>query len=336
MLFESNLYNSYEVYKLQNSNKQYILPVTLITGFLGSGKTTLVKHALRNKMNLKIASIVNDYGEIDHDGGVIEKAGLDKECVKLTGDCMCCCKNLSDGMRDSVWEMLQASNSEEPEVHDQMDYLIMETSGVTDPTQIIEMLEMRFGKLTRARLDAVVTVVDMDHLLADLDAGRPSSAVAEKQLLSADIVVLNKEDLVTAEQKEIALKYVQSLNPEAQVHTCSYGQLPLHCFMDLCVTPAQASEAVSHEKGDQPRLHASPTGGKFRKTLSKTSLDPTSSDTTQGSLEADSIGAANLTNALGHLEVDNLNSVTFQSKRFFNLANFKTLLLCTCRKGLSG
>ncbi|CAM9155580.1 unnamed protein product, partial [Heterosigma akashiwo] len=100
---ESNLYDSYELLKLENSNKQYVLPVTLITGYLGSGKTTLVKHALQNKMNLKIASVVNDYGSLDHDGHILEGHGLDKEASKLTGACMCCSERLRLGLREEVW-----------------------------------------------------------------------------------------------------------------------------------------------------------------------------------------------------------------------------------------
>mmetsp|Transcript_7559 Transcript_7559/g.10069 ORF Transcript_7559/g.10069 Transcript_7559/m.10069 type:complete len:546 (-) Transcript_7559:230-1867(-) len=324
MIAEFNLYDSYETYKLQSSNKQYILPVTLVTGYLGSGKTTLVKHALKNKLNLRIASVVNDFGEVDHDGAILDKVGLEKQATKLTGDCMCCSSQLKSGMKDSIWELLQAPNTP-GSTQDQLDYLIIETSGVTDPTSIIELLEMRYGKLTRARLDCVVTVVDMDLLSSDLaEHGKTNSAAAEVQLRSADVVVLNKEDLVSDEGKEACLQYVSSVNPTAIIHTCSYGHLPLHHFLDLMMTVSQAAEAVSHEKGDMPTLHVSPQGGKFRKRLGERNpTSPSSCNHHHHPPKPPDHHMHELGGALRHLEIDGLNSVTFQSKRSLSLQRFQ-------------
>jgi G3E family GTPase len=177
----TNLFLNYENRYLFAQKQTRTLPVTIITGFLGSGKTTLLRHILENKNNLKVACAVNDFAALNIDahlianraaslaassgsGGDANNDGDGDACttevVELTNGCMCC--SLEDTFKSAVWRMLQ--NDDQSFV----DYLVIETSGVTDPVELIRTLEQKYGKMTRSRLDSVVTVVDCDATYADI------------------------------------------------------------------------------------------------------------------------------------------------------------------------
>ncbi len=196
------------------------VPVTVLTGFLGAGKTTLLRSLLTQADGRRIAVIVNEFGDAGFDGGLVEecaaKACAPGDIVELTNGCICC--TVAD---DFVPTMEKLLSRERP-----LDAIVIETSGLALPQPLLKAFAWPAVK-TRATVDGVVTVVDAlalsegritldEHALAEqraadegIDHDDPIEEVFEDQLACADLVVLSKSDLVTAEQLadiEIKLK----------------------------------------------------------------------------------------------------------------------------------
>ena len=232
-------------------------PYTHFPGFLGSGKTTLLNHILTNKQSLKVGAAVNDFASLNIDKALIDAAATHDGAaggdgvVALSNGCVCCTMRVVDEFKDAVWALLNASDPERgvPGV-EEVDYLVVETSGVTDPTNVVASVEAKFGKMTRARLDSVVCVVDADVFAAEL-AGAPEdravtgSAVCAAQLRSADIVLINKRDLVTDDQYATVVEFVNELAPWAGVHSTVKSRIPLPVVLD--VAAVKVSNTVTHE-----------------------------------------------------------------------------------------
>jgi G3E family GTPase len=158
------------------------LPVTLVTGFLGSGKTTLVNHILAQQRGVEIAVMVNEIGDIAIDAELI--VGVGDGMVELANGCICC--SINNDLVDAIFRVLQR----EPQVR----HLIVETSGLADPLPIaLTFLRSEFRD--RVRLDAIVAVADAESFSLDLFA----STAAANQLRYADVILLNKCDRVGAE-----------------------------------------------------------------------------------------------------------------------------------------
>ncbi|MEL6900232.1 MAG: GTP-binding protein, partial [Cyanobacteria bacterium J06606_4] len=120
------------------------LPVTIITGFLGSGKTTLVNHILKSFEDLKVAVLVNEFGDINIDSQFIVQ--VDQDMIELTNGCICC--SINDDLRNAVYRILER--------REQMDYLVVETTGIADPLPItLTFLGTDLRELTR--LDSILT-----------------------------------------------------------------------------------------------------------------------------------------------------------------------------------
>ncbi len=155
------------------------LPVTIVTGFLGSGKTTLVNHILAAQHGLDIAVMVNELGDIAIDGALIENAGED--IVELANGCVCC--SINNDLANALAGLLQREKK--------LDYLVVETTGVADPLPIaLTFLRPEFRE--RVRVDSIVALADAENFGADGIAGQ----AARNQLRYADIVLLNKCDRV--------------------------------------------------------------------------------------------------------------------------------------------
>ncbi len=212
------------------------IPVLLLTGYLGSGKTTLLNRILSNKRGIKFAVIVNDIGEVNIDADLIEKGGIvgkkDESLVALQNGCICCTlkMDLVEQLRDIT------------RMH-QFDYIVIEASGICEPAPIaqticsIPSMGLEYVKDGVCRLDCITTVVDalrmksdfgggMDLLKQNLDEEDIENLVIQ-QIEFCNIVLLNKASEVEPEELERIRQIVHTLQPQAEIIECDYGDVEL-------------------------------------------------------------------------------------------------------------
>ncbi|QIE45212.1 GTP-binding protein [Pseudohalocynthiibacter aestuariivivens] len=195
----------------------YVANTTIITGYLGAGKTTLINRLLRQKHGLRIAVIVNEFGELGIDGDLI--LNTQEEIIELTNGCLCC------SVRG---DLINALASLTPRLTE-LDGVIIETSGLADPAPVAQTFLVDEGESQNFKLDAVVTLVDARNG-ASLLASEPE---ATSQIAFADRLILTKTDLVSDSTVSELRKKLHVLNPSAQVLTASFGEVPTEAIMDI-------------------------------------------------------------------------------------------------------
>lgn len=286
--------------------KKRQLPVTLVTGFLGAGKTTLLTHILGNKHNLKVAAAVNDFAEVNIDSQIVRKSKDHDQVVELTNGCLCC--SISGDFEKTVWTLLQDADI------GKIDYLMIETSGVTDPQATIATLEQEYGKMYRIRLDAVVTVVDTDALVSKIkneDTNALGAVAVDSQLKCADVVLLNKRDLVSEQDLCAAQEFIESYVPGVRVYTCEKCAVPLHYIMEVNEVSA-GPQVVSHEVTSRAYT-VSLDGGAMNKERQKRQKESGGDET--GSSHGN------------HIAEDEFSSIVFESStKPFSLGAFQAFL----------
>ena len=215
-------------------NKKNLVPVSLLTGYLGAGKTTVLNHVLANQEGYKVAVIVNDIGEVNIDASLIAKGGAvtqkDENLVPLSNGCICCTLKV-----DLMNQIVELANS------GRFDYILIEASGICEPGPIAGTICMldgsdpSFNLPAVAYLDSITTIVDAKRMADEFGAGK---ALLKNDLDEEDIenlliqqieycttIVLNKIDDVTAEEKKEVLEVIKALQPEAKIIETNYGKV---------------------------------------------------------------------------------------------------------------
>ena len=194
------------------------IPVTIISGFLGAGKTSLLNHILSADHGLRVAVLVNDFGEINIDAELI--SGVSGEStINLSNGCICC--SIRDDLREATVQLIQRPDPPE--------YIVVETSGVSDP-MAVSLTFLAHELRSRARVDSMLTVIDSEQI--DQVDGKHRE-LALDQIAMADIVVLNKVDLVNDEKREELADFVRNLVPRARILETTHGKVPLDLVLGV-------------------------------------------------------------------------------------------------------
>ncbi|MBB5417812.1 G3E family GTPase [Paraburkholderia atlantica] len=191
-------------------------PVTVLTGFLGAGKTTLLNRILREQHGRRYAVIVNEFGTIGIDGGLV--VGAEDEVIELNNGCVCC------KVRGDLIRVVSALVKRK----DGFDGILIETSGLADPAPVVQTFFIDDEIRQRTRLDSVICVADAAHLQARIADSRE----AAEQLAQADIVLVNKTDLVDAVDLVAVQDAIRRINPTAERMTSVRCEIPLAVLLD--------------------------------------------------------------------------------------------------------
>ena len=217
------------------------IPVLLLTGYLGSGKTTLVNKILSNKQGIKFAVIVNDIGEVNIDADLIEKGGVvgkkDESLVALQNGCICCTLKM-----DLIEQLRDITHLRK------FDYIVIEASGICEPAPIarticsIPTMGIEYVKDGLARLDCIVTIVDALRMQSDFAGGNDllNSNIDEEDIENLVIqqiefcnkIILNKASEVSPSELERIKQIVRALQPNAEIITCDYCDIDLSKILD--------------------------------------------------------------------------------------------------------
>jgi G3E family GTPase len=188
------------------------IPATVVTGFLGSGKTTLINRILREEHGKTIAVIVNEFGEISIDGQLIVQDDQ-AELVEFNNGCLCC--TVRGDLIDTLQRLHQRA--------DKLDGILIETTGLADPAPVASTFFVADEVKNSIRLDAFVTLADAVNLEMNLE----QSTEAVEQIAFSDIVLINKIDLVAPEQLKAVEAKVRALNPLARIHFTTNAEIDI-------------------------------------------------------------------------------------------------------------
>lgn len=189
---------------------QRLIPTTVLTGYLGAGKTTLLNYILTKQHGKRIAVIVNEFGEIGIDNQLVIDA--DEEIFEMNNGCICCTVR-SDLIR-IVSSLMERSED--------FDYLMIETTGLADPAPVIQSFFIDELMRSKLLLDAIVTVVDAKYVWEHWD-----SSEAQEQIAFADVILLNKVDLISPPVLEELEHRIRGMNAIAKIHTTQHCQVSL-------------------------------------------------------------------------------------------------------------
>ena len=220
------------------------IPVTVLSGYLGAGKTTVLNHLLANKEGKKIAVIVNDMSEINIDSQLIQDGGFsrtEEKLVELTNGCICC--TLREDLMIEVEKLAKQGD---------IDYIVIESTGISEPIPVAQTFtyideEVGIDLSQFCKLDAMITVVDAFRFWTDYESGetllerkqtddeydqRDVSDLLIDQIEFADILLVSKIDLVSAEYAAAFQSFLRKMNPDAEIHLIENGVIDTSILLD--------------------------------------------------------------------------------------------------------
>lgn len=214
-----------------------IVPITLLTGYLGAGKTTLINHILTNQQGYRVAVIVNDIGEVNIDARLIQKGGVvtekDDSLVALSNGCICC--TLKVDLMQQIVDIIKLNT---------FDYILIEASGICEPIPIAQTITVlsestqEYGLPKICRLDNVVSVVDSVRLATEFGCGdnlvdtenideEDIENLIIQQIEFCNIIILNKVDSISKEELAKVKAIIRKLQPKAEIIEANYGVVPV-------------------------------------------------------------------------------------------------------------
>lgn len=219
-----------------------IVPITLLTGYLGAGKTTLINHILTNQQGYKVAVIVNDIGEVNIDARLIQKGGVvtekDDSLVALSNGCICC--TLKVDLMQQIVDIIKLNT---------FDYILIEASGICEPIPIAQTITVlsestqEYGLPKICRLDNVISVVDSVRLATEFGCGdnlvdndniddEDIENLIIQQIEFCNIIILNKVDEVSREELAKVKAIIKKLQPKAEIIEANYGVVPVEKLLN--------------------------------------------------------------------------------------------------------